>query len=966
MSCSPCSYTGAADPANETLPSSLSNFIADFYGSLTKTTVNGRVVWTLPCDLDTGLESNPRETGEGLACYFVRLIEDLATAGVGGPINVRDFGAVGDGVADDTAAIQAALDSAIISGIDAGGREVYVPQGTYNITQCLFLPSHLVFRVHGTIQSVQTGPNAGFYGWGRTIQNYLQPPGGDQTITGNKKTLNTTTGEPNSYVSENISILGDGIGKIIGLAKDGVEIYNPDRSVISGYRNVYLFLLFNVSNLCVRDLIIQGAKGWHLAIVGCRDVRVSGNTIRGGEGTSSVHRDGAFDDGIHLEATNRAAVFGNYVRTSDDNIAVSCELSGYFTNPSYGACRRIVVANNLLRQTCPTGALANGYLTSGNNFRLMAVSSTSTDVNHLKVVEDVHFVNNRCSTEAYGIYVEFNIALFSNIFPTVNPNRHLGIVVEGNTFDFTDALDGATSPGRFFEAFRVDHVALSRFQNNLIRGVRRQYVWKIHDAYRCEFVGNKYDSFGLNGYDTTGYLYTVFWFGPKVTNDAGRTQQITIRDEAYPTLVNSLVFTQYTNADVRRLVDQLTIRNVRVDGWATTGGPSPFYPLLQLNGLVDKTNRTSTLGRVKVEGCRFTGGKTQVLWCDLTDAATTPITGAFQEPDFEFKGSEFGDYATGAVSTAYGFRCRFVSGVGLTHPMGAFEFRDCTFRKLAGTAMIYDYCRKLVVRGCSFDRVALEATTLGARRAAIDWQLSAVLNTVELEGDISDNTFMPEGYGVRVWRIGASLNQNELVVVPYGLGAFSSTGMCGSLVFRYVNAASLTMAANNIPTTDVGGTWEKVRNGAIGLHVFAASSSSPYSGGRFRVENNRTFGLIGTEVFLDTARDLAVPPTFQVDSVPVNTWYARPGWRFQLTQPVAGGTEGVVCTSAGYIVREAWNVATAYNPADCVVNGANIYVAIAAVTGGAAPVHTSGDVGSWRFVIAGTAATLKAFGSVTS
>ncbi|MBP5638265.1 MAG: glycoside hydrolase family 28 protein, partial [Victivallales bacterium] len=46
--------------------------------------------------------------------------------------NVKDFGAVGDGIANDTAAIQRAL--------DAGGA-VYVPGGTYR-TGTLYLRSN--------------------------------------------------------------------------------------------------------------------------------------------------------------------------------------------------------------------------------------------------------------------------------------------------------------------------------------------------------------------------------------------------------------------------------------------------------------------------------------------------------------------------------------------------------------------------------------------------------------------------------------------------------------------------------------------------------------------------------------------------------------------------------------------------------------------------------------------------------
>jgi hypothetical protein len=51
-------------------------------------------------------------------------------------VSVKDFGAVGDGVADDTAAIQAAIDAVQA----AGGGEVFVPKGTYNLSAALTLP----------------------------------------------------------------------------------------------------------------------------------------------------------------------------------------------------------------------------------------------------------------------------------------------------------------------------------------------------------------------------------------------------------------------------------------------------------------------------------------------------------------------------------------------------------------------------------------------------------------------------------------------------------------------------------------------------------------------------------------------------------------------------------------------------------------------------------------------------------
>ena len=58
-------------------------------------------------------------------------------------VSVRDFGAVGDGVTDDTAAIQAAIDAAIYNGTNSSANGlkaiVYIPPGVYRITDTIHL-----------------------------------------------------------------------------------------------------------------------------------------------------------------------------------------------------------------------------------------------------------------------------------------------------------------------------------------------------------------------------------------------------------------------------------------------------------------------------------------------------------------------------------------------------------------------------------------------------------------------------------------------------------------------------------------------------------------------------------------------------------------------------------------------------------------------------------------------------------
>ena len=69
--------------------------------------------------------------------------------------NVIDYGAVGDGVADDTTAIQNAIDAAYA----AGGGDVYLPAGTYKLT------SSLILRRAVSIRGVYPSATPGYVDW---------------------------------------------------------------------------------------------------------------------------------------------------------------------------------------------------------------------------------------------------------------------------------------------------------------------------------------------------------------------------------------------------------------------------------------------------------------------------------------------------------------------------------------------------------------------------------------------------------------------------------------------------------------------------------------------------------------------------------------------------------------------------------------------------------------------------------
>lgn len=61
----------------------------------------------------------------------------------GAPFNVYDYGAVGDGIADDSDAIQEAIDAAAVAVAGSTGAVVYFPTGTYLINKTINLPNRV-------------------------------------------------------------------------------------------------------------------------------------------------------------------------------------------------------------------------------------------------------------------------------------------------------------------------------------------------------------------------------------------------------------------------------------------------------------------------------------------------------------------------------------------------------------------------------------------------------------------------------------------------------------------------------------------------------------------------------------------------------------------------------------------------------------------------------------------------------
>ncbi|KAG8084965.1 hypothetical protein GUJ93_ZPchr0010g8380 [Zizania palustris] len=207
--------------------------------------------------------------------------------------DVRAFGAVGDGTTDDTEAFRAAWKAACA--VEAAVLSV-PSDGTFTITTTTFAgPCNpgLVFQVDGVLMPPD-GPDC----W---------PPSDSRRQW---------------LVFSNLDGLTlRGTGTIEG---NGEEWWNlpckphkgPNGSTLRGPCDSPTLIRFFMSrNLRVEGLRVENSPEFHFRFDGCSDVRVDGLSIRSPETSPNT-------DGIHVENTERVAIYNSKISNGDDCISI--------------------------------------------------------------------------------------------------------------------------------------------------------------------------------------------------------------------------------------------------------------------------------------------------------------------------------------------------------------------------------------------------------------------------------------------------------------------------------------------------------------------------------------------------------------------------------------------------------------------------------------------------------------------
>jgi len=124
-----------------------------------RTTALAALAWALALAASScRAPSQPQEPQKPMSCWYETTRHGSAFR------SVRDFGAVGDGIADDTAAIQAAIDHQRGIRYEKKPAVVYLPAGTYRVSNTLILwkYTHLVGNPHAKPTIVLAAKSPGF------------------------------------------------------------------------------------------------------------------------------------------------------------------------------------------------------------------------------------------------------------------------------------------------------------------------------------------------------------------------------------------------------------------------------------------------------------------------------------------------------------------------------------------------------------------------------------------------------------------------------------------------------------------------------------------------------------------------------------------------------------------------------------------------------------------------------------
>lgn len=234
--------------------------------------------------------------------------------------NVLQYGAKGDGTANDAFAIQHAIDDCAKNG---GGR-VVLPSAHVFYSDSIRLRANVDLHIQKGARLKATG----------NIDGYIRP---NKLINDPKTALigNPVTGKPSfvflyGYEADGCTISGEGVIDANGHA----FVQRKDQYYVTGdfYPRPTVIYVEKSNHITFKDVTIEDAPFWTLHPAGCDDVLIDRIRILN-------DLDVANSDGIDPDHCSNVRILGCHITCADDCICLKTSKG----NSEYGPCENIVI-----------------------------------------------------------------------------------------------------------------------------------------------------------------------------------------------------------------------------------------------------------------------------------------------------------------------------------------------------------------------------------------------------------------------------------------------------------------------------------------------------------------------------------------------------------------------------------------------------------------------------------------------
>ena len=234
--------------------------------------------------------------------------------------DIVDFGAIGDGLSDNSRAIQEAIDKCS----DNGGGIVKIPGGSVFMSGPFDLKSHVNFHVESGARLL-ANPDEAVYTRSAFRENFRE---GSIWIGGEN--------------AENVSITGKGTIDGNGVVFMGREQKTAfELKPFTDFdRRPHVFTPVQFNNLTIKDVTFANAAYWCLHLVGCDDVSIEGIRILNNLKIRN-------SDGIDPDHSRNVRITNCYIESADDCICLKTRRE----YADFGPTENITISNCILKST---------------------------------------------------------------------------------------------------------------------------------------------------------------------------------------------------------------------------------------------------------------------------------------------------------------------------------------------------------------------------------------------------------------------------------------------------------------------------------------------------------------------------------------------------------------------------------------------------------------------------------------